>query len=186
MSGTPPEGAAEPHISKKASDACAKKVTALEVEAARPADKRKHPTTRFSEDEINSYMSLELKAKFHASLKSLQFSLEENSLSGTAEIDFDSLSMSSTKTLTKMITRLFSGVHKLSVQGKLIAESGKGSFLLEEARFDGSLLPNFLVSEVITAVGKKQRPPFDPLQPTQMPYAIQKVDVHSGAILVYQ
>ena len=54
------------------------------------------------------------------------------------------------------------------------------------ARFDGTLLPNFMVSEIITAVGRKQRPPFDPLQPSQMIYAIDRVDVHAGYFIVYQ
>ncbi len=185
MAGQLPPDSAEPRTSKKASDSCSKKVTALEKEAARTG-RRSHPVTRFSEEEINSYMAIELKPKFHPSLKSLQFAFRENSLSATAEIDFDSLSMSSTKALTRMIARLFSGVHKLGVRGRLIAVGGKGSFQLEEARFDGNALPNILVSEVITAVGKKQKPPFDPLQPSPMPYAIQKVDVHAGTIVVYQ
>ncbi len=180
-----PQKTAGQRISKEASDRCAKKVEALEAEAAK-TDHRSHPTTRFSEEELNSYLALELKSRFHPCLKSLQVLLGEDSLDGTAEIDFDKLSASSTKTLTKMIARLFSGVHKLSVRGKLVAEGGKGSFQLAEAKFDDSTLPNFLVSEIITAVGKKQKPPFDPLQPSDMPYAIQKVDVHKGYIIVYQ
>ncbi len=176
---------AGPRISKKACESCARKVGALETEAARTGPRR-HPVTRFSEEEINSYLALELKSKFHPSLKSLQVSFGEDVLDGTAEIDFDKLSASSTKTVTKMIARLFSGVHKLSVRGKLIAEGGKGSFQLDQAKFDDSALPNFLVSEIISAVGKKQKPPFDPLQPTEMPYGIQKVEVHTGYIVVYQ
>ncbi len=179
------QSAPAPRISKAASDSCDAKVKALEAEAAKK-DRRDHPATRFSEIEINSYLSFELKSKFHPSLKSLQLSMGENSLDGTAEIDFDKLSASSTKTMTKMIARLFSGVHTLSVRGKLIAEGGKGNFVLGEAKFDDSTLPNILVSEIISAVGKKQKPPFDPLQPSEMPYAIQSVEVHKGYIIVHQ
>jgi hypothetical protein len=185
MPGRASAEATGPAVSKKASDSCAKKLKALEKEAAR-TNRHSRPATRFSEDEINSYLALELKAKFHPSLKSLQIALQENSLSGTAEIDFNNLSMNSTKALTKLIASLFSGVHKLTVRGKLITGDGKGSLELAEARFDGNALPNFLVSEVITAVGKKQRPPFDPLQPSQMPYSIQKVDLHPGYLIVTQ
>ncbi len=88
--------------------------------------------------------------------------------------------------VTKMIARLFSGVHELSTRGKLVAQDGKGYYQLEEAKFDTTALPNFLVSEIITAVGKKQKPPFDPIQPTDLPFAIRKVDVHKGYIVVYQ
>jgi hypothetical protein len=184
-SALPSDDAPGPKISQKASDSCARKVKALDAWAARP-NRRGRQTTRLSEEEINSYLALELKAKFHPCLTSLQFVLGEKHLSGAAGIDFDKLGMSASKTITKMLAHLFSGKHKLSVAGILITEGGKGNFQLEEARFDGSLLPNFMVSEIITAVGRKQRPPFDPLQPSQMPYAIEKVEVHRGYIVIYQ
>lgn len=175
----------KPGISRRASDSCARKVSALEKEAARK-DRRTHPVTRFSENEINSFMAIGLRPRIQPSLKSLQFVFKENSLTGIAEIDFDNLSISSTKALAKMIARLFTGIHNLTVQGKLVTEAGLGSFQLEEAHFDGNVLPGFLVNEVITAVGKKQKPPFDPLQPSKMPYAIDRVEIHAGYILVYQ
>jgi hypothetical protein len=184
-SARPPEETSAPKISQKASDSCARKVKALEAWAAQ-SDGRGRQTTRLSEEEINSYLALELKAKFHPCLTSLQFTLSEKRLSGTAGIDFDNLGMSASKTITKMLAHLFSGKHRLIVAGTLLAEAGKGSLQLEEARFDGSLLPNFMVSEIVTAVGRKQRPPFDPLQPSQMPYSIEKVDVHAGYIIVTQ
>jgi hypothetical protein len=72
------------------------------------------------------------------------------------------------------------------VDGKLEAAGGKAKFVLDEARFDTTVLPNFLVEEIISAVGRKQRPPFDPMQPSQMPYKIEKVEVHKGQITIYQ
>jgi hypothetical protein len=77
-------------------------------------------------------------------------------------------------------------VHKLTARGQLLSGNGKASFRLEQARFDNSTLPKALVEEIITAVGRKQNPPFDPLQPSQLFYDIDKVDVHPGHILVYQ
>jgi hypothetical protein len=183
-SGRPPQDTPAPKISKEASDSCSTKVKAMEAWAAQPEPKQ-HQTTRISEEEINSYLALELKAKFHPCLTSLQLTLGEKHLSGTAGIDFDNLGMSA-KGVAKLLAGLLSGKHKLSVAGVLVTEAGKGSFQLEEARFDGTLLPNFMVSEIITAVGRKQRPPFDPLQPSQMIYAIDRVDVHAGYFIVYQ
>ncbi len=172
-------------ISQAASNSCAEKVKALEALAAAPQS-RKKKTTRFSEEEINSYLAFELKSNYHPSLRSLDLSFGDDSLKGTAIIDFDKLSMNSTRFLNKLVARLFSGVHSLTVAGKLIANAGKANFQLEEARFDSRVLPNFLVEEIITAVGNKQKPPFDPMQPSQMPFAIKKVDVRRGHILVYQ
>ena len=184
VSGRSTEDTPAPKSSKAASDSCSAKVKAMEAWAAQP-DPKQHQTTRITEVEINSYLALDLKAKFHPCLTSLQLTFGEKHLSGTAGIDFDNLGMSA-KGVAKLLASLLSGKHQLSVSGVLVTGAGKGSFQLGEARFDGNLLPNFIVSEIITAVGRKQRPPFDPLQPSQMLYAIDKVDVHAGYIIVYQ
>jgi len=172
-------------ISKAASDSCARKVKALEAFAGSP-EGRGGQKTRFTRQEVNSFLALELKSKYHPSLQSLELTFEEDKLRAIAFIDFDKLSMNSTRILTRLAAKLFSGVHSLSVSGKLAAGDGKAKFVLDEARFDSNVLPNFLVEEIITAVGRKQRPPFDPMQPSRMPYAIDRVDVHRDYILVYQ
>jgi hypothetical protein len=174
-----------PKISARASARCTKKVAELQEFAADKGSLDKK-TTRLTEEELNSYMALELKSKYHPCLQSLQISFEENKLSGVATIDFDNLSLNSTKSVTRLLTKLLSGVHSLSMEGKLEASGGKANFVLGEARFDSTVLPNFLVEEIITAVGKKQKPPFDPIQPTQMPFKIDKVEVHKGHIIIIQ
>jgi hypothetical protein len=94
--------------------------------------------------------------------------------------------MNSTKMLTRLVANLFSGMHSLSMSGKLAARGGMANFILDVARFDDTALPNFLVEEIISAVGRKQKPPFDPMQPSRMPYAIDRVEVHREYILVCQ
>lgn len=172
-------------ISKAASDSCARKIRALEAFASVQA-KHGAPKTRFTQPEINSYLSLELKPKYHPSLQKLELTFEEDKLRATAFIDFDKLSMNSTKMVTRLMAKLFSGVHSLSMSGKLAAKDSRANFVLDEARFDGTALPGFLVEEIITMVGQKQKPPFDPMQPSKMPYAIERVEVHREYILVYQ
>jgi hypothetical protein len=143
-------------------------------------------TTQFTEDEVNSYLALDLKPKYHACLESLVMSFGENTLQGVAEIDFDRLGSSSKGILSKLIRLMFSGKHRLTASGQLESKNGKANFRLEKAQFDDSTLPSFLVEGIITAVGRKQKPPFDPLKPSEMPYKINKVDVHPGYIIVYQ
>lgn len=174
-----------PKITKAAAETCRTKVEKLQTfaEKAKPGKKQ---VTRLSQEEINSYLALDLSAKYSPGLKSLVFAFEEDKLQADAIIDFDRLGMSAARVITKLMASLFSGTHTLSVRGTLIAQQKKAKFQLEEAKFDGTGLPNFLVEEIITAVGRKQRPPFDPIQPTEMPYRIEKVEIHSGYIVVYQ
>ena len=171
--------------SKAAAEQCNLKLKNLENFAAKRKSGQKQ-TTRFLEGEVNSYLALDLSLKYHPCLKSLVMTFEENAMQAVAAIDFDRLGNTSIKFLPKLISFMFSGTHTLTAQGQLLSKNGYANFHLEKARFDNSTLPKSLVEEIITAVGRKQNPPFDPLQPSEMPYGIKEVDVHPGYIIVYQ
>jgi len=175
-------------VSRAAADSCAVKIKRLDDYAAVaiPAAKVGKQTTRITEDEINSYLELELRPEYHASLKSLTVKLAESRLQGSASIDFDLVELKNNPLLTGLLRKMLAGVHSLVVAGNLISADGKAHFVLSEARFDGITLPNLLVAEIITAVCAKQNPPFDPMKPSVLPYHIQKVDLHAGYIVVYQ
>jgi hypothetical protein len=171
--------------SKAAAERCAAKLKNLEDFAAKHKSGRKQ-TKQFSQDEINSYLALDLSAKYHPCLKSLIIALEENGARGSAAIDFDRLKNASGKLLPKLIGLMFSGTHTLNVRGQILSNQGKAHFRLEEARFDDTTLPRYLVEQIMTAVGRRQKPPFDPLHPSKLFYEIEKVDIHSGYLIVYQ
>ena len=171
--------------SRKAAAECSAKLSKLE---AFPGKRKsgETQTMKLSENEINSYLALDLSAQFHPCLKSLVTVFEENRLKATATIDFDRLGMTSSKLLSKLISLIFSGVHTIAADGQLVAKDGKAQFKMNQALFDGSALSKPLIEGIISAVGRKQNPPFDPLQPSEMPYEINKVDVHPRYIIVYQ
>lgn len=172
-------------ITKAAADSCDAKISRLEAydAAHNPAVRQ---TTRFSEAEWNSYLAIVLKPNYHPSLKEIRLKFEEGRLQAVATIDFDSLNFSSTKSLNNLMRSMLTGVHALTVWGRLISDAGKANFQLDEARFDTITMPNLLVVEIMSAVGRRQDPPFDPTQPNNLPYNILKVEVHSGYIVVYQ
>jgi len=171
--------------SKAAAERCRLKIKSLEDFSINRKSGQKQ-MTRFSEEEINSYLAVDLSSKYHPCLKSLLMTFEESRMQGVATIDFDRLGTTSTRFLPKIVSLLFSGTHTITARGQLLSKNGKANFQLEQARFDNSSLPKSLVEEIITSVGRKQNPPFDPLQPSEMPYKIEKVDVHRGYIIVYQ
>jgi hypothetical protein len=171
--------------SRTAATQCGSKLKSLEDFADRHKPGQTQ-TTKFTENEINSYLALDLKTRYHASLKDLMTSFKEDGLKATATLDFDLLETTSTRLLPKLLGLVFSGIHTLTADGKLVSKNGKANFHLEQALFDNSALPRFLVEEIISAAGRKQNPPFDPLRPSQMPYEIDRVEVHAGYIMVFQ
>jgi hypothetical protein len=88
--------------------------------------------------------------------------------------------------LPKLLSLMISGVHWITARGRLVSGKGRARFQLVQARFDNSTLPRGLVEEIISAVGRKQKPPFDPLQSSELLDDINRVEVHTGYILVFQ
>jgi hypothetical protein len=172
--------------SKAAAERCSAKLKKLEDFAAKHKSGQKQ-TTQFSQDEINSYLALDLSAHYSPCLKSLMVELEEkNGLQAVASIDFDRLTSASSKVLPKLIGLMFSGTHTMTAKGQLVSKDGKANFSLDQASFDDTTLPRYLVEPIISAVGRKQNPPFDPLQPSKVFYKIEKLDINSGQVTVYQ
>jgi hypothetical protein len=173
-------------ISKAAADSCDAKVQRLQAFVSAPNPAKKKRETKITESELNSYLELVLRPNYHPSLRSIRLKFEEARLQAIASIDFDRLELGKSPLLTGLMRKLLTGVHKLTVRGNLVSGSGKANFRLEEARFDSITLPNLLVSEIISAVGRSQNPPMDPMQPSTLPYGIERVDVHAGWILIIQ
>lgn len=172
-------------ISRAAARRCQAKIDRL-LAYAGSAKPEGGQTTQFTDDEVNSYLALETSASYHPSLKSLWFTFQESTLGCAASIDFDQIQLSSSQVLNQLLYSMFSGVHLLSLSGTLVAQEGQAYFRLAGASFDGTKLPNALVEQIITIVGRSQRPPFDPLKPSEMPYGIKKVEVHTRSITVFQ
>lgn len=170
--------------SKAAAERCSAKLNQLEASVAGNGSAKKQ-TIKFSQDEINSYFALDLSSKYHPCLRGLTLTFEEGKLKGVAVIDFDRLEAASTLG-SKLLSMLFSGTHILSIRGKPESKDGMARFLLEEALFDDSALPKALVEKIISLVGGKQKPPFDPLKPSELPFGIQWVEVHAGYLVVHQ
>ncbi len=171
--------------SKAAAERCSLKLKSLEDFAANHKAGQKQ-TTQFFEDEVNSYLALCLSQKYHPSLKSLEVTFEKEKLQGVALLDFDRIGSPPEGLFSRIIGVLFAGKHNLTARGEIISGKGKASFHLEQAWLDGRELPRFLVEEIITTVGRKQKPPFDPMQPSQIPYKIQSLELLQGSIMVYQ
>jgi hypothetical protein len=185
IAGSPGMQAPGGGITKAAADSCGAKIKRLEsFDAGRKAGA--HQTTQFTDTEWNSYLGITLKPNYHPCLREIRLKFEEGRLQAVSTIDFDSLNFNSTNSISSLLKAMLSGVHTMTIHGRLNSDAGKANFQLEEARFDSITLPNLLVTEIIGAVGRRQNPPFDPTQPNNLPYHILKVEVHAGYIIVNQ
>lgn len=143
-------------------------------------------STRFTEEEINAYLSLDSNSGYQSCWKNMRMSFKDDLMEGIASVDFDCLKETSSAAFSAIILQLFSGIHVITARGTIVGGNGKGHIQLDQVRFDDSVLPKFLIQEVIASVCRKQDPPFNPMEPSQLPYNIKKITIHPGYIIVYQ
>lgn len=143
-------------------------------------------STRITEEEVNSYLSLDFDSKYQSCLRTLRLTFQQDVLESLASVDFDCVKEVSPKSLPKYISLIFSGTHVITGRGKIICDNGEGRVDLEQVLFDGKRIPNFLIKEAVKAVCEAQDLSYNPLQPSRLPYSIKRITVHPGYIMVYQ
>lgn len=171
-------------VSEAAAQTFNDKVNDIETYAAGEGGEGK--TTRLTEQEINSYLNLHGNSKYRSCIQYFKISLAEESLVGTASVNFDCLRQTAPGSVSGLITGLFSGIHTLTARGNIQSDNGKGNFRLEEARFDSLPLPGFLVEQLITSICMRLDPPFDPMEPSPFPLKIRNIRIEPGQIMVLQ
>lgn len=183
MPGTSADSPAS--VSEEAAQAFLDKLNDIETYAA-GQDDREERTTRFTEEEVNSYLNLYGDSKYRSCIQYFRVSFGQKYVVGTASVNFDCLQKASPGSISSLITGLFSGTHTLIASGTIQNDNGKGNFQLEEARFDSALLPGFLVSQLITSICMRLDPPFDPMEPAPLPHKIRSIHIKPGQIIVIQ
>ncbi|MBN2319289.1 MAG: hypothetical protein JXR49_09440 [Acidobacteria bacterium] len=172
-------------ISEEAAERFGQKLKDIQDFAPQEESDREQ-ATRITEEEINSYLSMGSNLKYQTCLRTLKMTFKQDILEGLASVDFDCLKEISSTSIPKYISLLFSGTHVITGRGKILSGDGEGRVQLEQARFDNSRLPNFLIEEAVEAVCETQKSFFNPLQPSPLPYSIKRITVHPGYIMVYQ
>ena len=144
------------------------------------------PVTRFSEEEVNSYLHYDLSADFPPGLEGVSVRFTPSRIQGTAEVDFDKASAArrgrSTGGFPPMMDYLLRGRHTLTVEGGFSAIGGMGHFDLESVALDGMTIPQPLVDVLIDTYIKPRHPRFNLHRPFRLPYSIDRIQVERGSI----
>jgi hypothetical protein len=145
-------------------------------------------TTRFSEEEVNSYLYYDMAPEFPAGLEQVTVRFTPSHIQGSAEVDFDKAGAARRRgappAIPPMMEYLLRGRHTLTVEGGFSAIGGIGRFDLERVILDGVEIPRPLVDYLIDAYIRPRHPNFDPERPFHLPYSIDRVQVERGSIEV--
>ena len=117
-------------------------------------------------------------------MESMFLSLREGNFLIVIEVDVDELQLRGDDVTTGYLRLLLRGTQTLEIEGKLQAEDGLASYLVQEARLSGISLPAPWVNSLLSSLGKRNKPPFDPTEPFDMPYGIRSVTFHPGKVIM--
>ena len=137
-----------------------------------------------TEEELNAYLSAQLRQQDQKAVESMFLSLREGTFLTVIEVDVDELQLRGNDVTTGYLRLLLRGTQTLEIEGKLQAEDGLASYLVQEARLSGISLPASWVNSLLSSLGKRNKPPFDPTEPFDMPYGIRSVIFHPGKVIM--
>lgn len=168
------------------SDLRAEKVQRVLEEMEARHREGKVPTKSYllSEEEINAYLEVKLRERERKEVEAFTVRLKQQSFVAVMKINMDEVQLKADSMTVQLFKALLSGHPTLEVEGRLQVKNGKGTYSVERARLNDIPVPAPLVNLILSAVGKKQNPPFDPTEPFEMPYGITSVDTAPGRVVI--
>ena len=141
-------------------------------------------TYQVTEEELNAYLSAQLHQQHQKAVESIVLLLKEGTFLTRVEVNVDELQFPVDDVTTAYLRLLLKGIQTLEIEGKLEAENGLATYRVQEARLSGIPIPARLVNNLLSSLGKKNDPPFDPTQPFEMPYGIQSFTFQPGKVMM--
>lgn len=141
-------------------------------------------TYQVTEEELNAYLSAQLHQQHQKAVESIVLLLKEGTFLTRVEVNVDELQFPVDDVMTGYLRLLLKGIQTLEIEGTLEAEKGLATYRVQEARLSGIPIPARLVNYLMSSLGKKNNPPFDPTQPFEMPYGIQSFTFQPGNVIM--
>jgi len=141
-------------------------------------------TYQVTEEELNAYLSAQLHQQHQKAVESIVLLLKEGTFLTRVEVNVDELPLQGDDVTIGYLMLLLKGIQTLEIEGKLETENGLATYRVQEARLSGIPIPARLVNNLLSSLGKKNHPPFDPTQPFKMPYGIQSFTFQPGTVIM--
>jgi hypothetical protein len=177
---------AESRPQDQASDPGVAKITRI-LEELKDNDQQStvpNRTYEVTEKELNAYLTAQLYQQDQKAVESIDLLLKEGTFLTRVEVNADELQVKGDDVTIGYLKLLLRGTQTLEVEGKLQAADGLASYLVQEARLSGITLPAPWVNSLLSSLGKRNNPPFDPTEPFEMPYGIQSVTFQPGKVMM--
>ena len=141
-------------------------------------------TYRLTESELNAYLEKKVQEKRQPGLEKVSARLSDDTLVIILQVDMDELSVEEKSPSSALLLTLLRGKQTFEVEGSLRAKDGMGQYNVRRANLNGVSIPPEMVTGLLSALGRKYYPLFDPSQPFHMPYGIQIIKIQVGQAII--
>jgi hypothetical protein len=136
------------------------------------------------EEDLNAYLQLEARKHPKTGLKSLSAELRpDNAFTVQARIDPEKVDLESS--YLSYLQMLFKEDLAVELEGVLHTANGSGTYSVTGAAINGITVPANVVQQLLSAVGKRFDPPFDPAAGFALEYDIDRIEISKGRATVY-
>jgi hypothetical protein len=137
------------------------------------------------EADLNAYLKRELLAQPLRGVEDLFTELHQNAFIAFLTLNFDQVEVPEDSLALQIFKKLLQGTQRLKLEGTVKIEDGIGLYETHRAWLSDFPIPAPVVDALLSSVGRKQRPPFDPTKPFEAPYGISALSLlPAKAILV--
>jgi len=151
-----------------------------DLEAREQVQDKEKRTYILTEPDLNAFLAAKIKERPRKDVESLRVEMKDGLFTTFIKIDFDEVEIKGDSMTASLLKALLRGTQTIEVDGRLQTENGKGTYLVERATLNGMPLPASLVNSILSSVGKRQDPPFDPTEQFDLPYGVKTITVTPG------
>lgn len=155
-----------------------------ELETNHESGKVPAKTYVMTQPELNAYVKAKLQEQDRKGVEDFSIQLKQGTFVTLMIVNMDEVELKGDSMTLNLFKALLSGNQTLEVEGRLVTENGMGNYTVERARLNNMPVPASLVNMILSSVGKRQDPPFDPTEPFEMPYSIKNVTITTGQVAI--
>lgn len=155
-----------------------------ELEARQQAKEKDRRTYTLTESDLNAFLAAKIKERPRKDVESLRVEMKDDFFTTFLKVDLDQVDVKGDSMTKSLLKALLHGKQTIEFDGRLKTDNGKGTYEVERATLNGMPLPPSFVNSILSAVGRQQDPPFDPMEPFDLPYGIKTVKVSLGKALL--
>jgi hypothetical protein len=136
----------------------------------------KHVAFRFSDTEINDYLTYSLKVTPRPGVDSVTIKIfPKNYVSTFTIVDFDAVERWKPGTIPLLLRPVLRGKQSIWVDYRFQAAGSRLSFSVEKAYYGKIRLPAFFVQKMIQVVAARQPEKYDTSKPMPLPFGLRQI-----------